>query len=51
MAANALAQLLTVPPYAVAAVVLAIVSYVADRLTSRGIFVVMGSVLGALGYV
>ncbi len=49
-AANALAQLLTVPPYAVAAVVLFMVCYAADRMQSRGVFVAGASVVGAIGY-
>ncbi|KAI0760252.1 MFS general substrate transporter [Fomes fomentarius] len=49
--ANALAQLLTIPPYAVAAVVLCLCSYAADRLQSRGAFAVAGSVMGGIGYV
>ena len=49
--ANALAQLLTVPPYAVAAIILAMVSWATDRLKTRGIFVVFSSFVGAIGYV
>ncbi len=49
--ANALAQLLTVPPYAVAAVFLCLNSYVSDRLQSRGPFVAYVSVVAAVGYV
>ncbi|QRV83401.1 major facilitator superfamily transporter [Ceratobasidium sp. AG-Ba] len=48
--ANAKAQLLTVPPYAVAAVVMMIVSYVSDRIQSRGLFMFTASSIGALGY-
>ncbi|RDX44403.1 MFS general substrate transporter [Lentinus brumalis] len=48
---NALAQLLTVPPYAVAAVFLCLNSYVSDRLQSRGPFVAYVSVVAAVGYV
>ncbi|KAI0760249.1 MFS general substrate transporter [Fomes fomentarius] len=47
---NALTQLLTVPPYAVAAVVLFMVCYAADRMQSRGVFVAGASVVGAIGY-
>jgi len=47
---NALAQLLTVPPYAVAAIVLTLVSYLSDRLQSRGWFVAASSATGGLGY-
>lgn len=49
--ANALAQLLTVPPYAVAAVFLCINSYASDRLQSRGIFIAAVSALAGVGYV
>lgn len=50
LAANALAQLLTVPPYAVAAVLLTLLSLVSDRLQSRGIIMALSSSLGGLGY-
>ena len=50
LAANALAQLLTVPPYAVAAVLLTLLSLVSDRLQSRGIIMAISSSLGGLGY-
>ena len=50
-AANARAQLLTVPPYAVAAVFLCLNSYASDRLQSRGPFVAGVSALAAVGYV
>ncbi|PCH35272.1 MFS general substrate transporter [Wolfiporia cocos MD-104 SS10] len=48
---DALAQLLTVPPYAVSAVFLCINSYVSDRLQSRGIFVAYVSAVAAVGYI
>ncbi|GBE88729.1 Uncharacterized transporter [Sparassis crispa] len=48
---NALAQLLTVPPYAVAAIILCSTSYCSDRLQIRGFSVVAASMLGVLGYV
>ncbi|RPD75573.1 MFS general substrate transporter [Lentinus tigrinus ALCF2SS1-7] len=48
---NAIAQLLTIPPYAVAATILGITSYMTDRLQSRGPFVAAGSLIGAIGYV
>jgi len=48
---NALAQLLTVPPYAVSAVVLALLAYTTDRLQNRGIFVGISSTLGGIGYI
>ena len=49
--ANATAQLLTVPPYAVSAVVLVLVSYVSDKRQTRGYFVAGANVLAAVGYV
>lgn len=48
--ANALAQLLTVPPYAVAAVVMTTTSYFSDRIQSRGIFMAGASTVGGIGY-
>ncbi|TFK82621.1 MFS general substrate transporter [Polyporus arcularius HHB13444] len=48
---NAIAQLLTIPPYAVAATILGITAYMTDRLQSRGLFVATGSLMGAIGYV
>ena len=48
--ANALAQLLTVPPYAVATVVLTGTAYISDRLQSRGFFMVTSSTVGGIGY-
>ncbi|KAI0689935.1 MFS general substrate transporter [Cerioporus squamosus] len=48
---NAIAQLLTIPPYAVAATILGITAYMTDRLQSRGPFVAAGSLMGAVGYV
>ncbi|KZT03825.1 MFS general substrate transporter [Laetiporus sulphureus 93-53] len=47
---NALAQLLTVPPYAVAAVFMCLNSYASDRLQSRGLFVAYVSAVGGIGY-
>jgi len=47
---SALAQLLTVPPYAVAAVVLCMFAYTSDRLQSRGIFVAIACTIGGIGY-
>jgi len=49
-ATNARAQLLTVPPYAVCAVVLVILSYVSDRLQSRGILMSGAAFFGGIGY-
>ncbi|KAL1717068.1 major facilitator superfamily domain-containing protein [Schizophyllum commune] len=47
---NATAQLLTVPPYAVAAAVLTLLSIASDRLQSRGTFMAGASALGGVGY-
>ncbi|KZV90269.1 MFS general substrate transporter [Exidia glandulosa HHB12029] len=47
---NADAQLLTVPPYAVAAIVLCSLSYVSDRLQSRGIVMACATFIGGIGY-
>ncbi|KAH7925455.1 MFS general substrate transporter [Leucogyrophana mollusca] len=47
---NALAQLLTVPPYAVAAIVLCLTSYTSDRLQNRGIATAGACFVGAIGY-
>jgi len=47
---NALAQLLTVPPYAVAAVVLVLFCIASDRLQSRGIIMAISCTIGAVGY-
>lgn len=44
------AQLLTVPPYAVAAVILLSFSWASDRLQTRGIFMTTASTIGAVGY-
>lgn len=49
-AANALAQLLTVPPYAVTAIVITISSWLSDRLLTRGLFVIVSSAVGGAGY-
>ncbi|KAG9313591.1 major facilitator superfamily domain-containing protein [Chiua virens] len=46
----ALSQLMTVPPYAVACIVLITSSYVSDRIQSRGFMVVLGCMLGGIGY-
>ncbi|KAI0918640.1 hypothetical protein AcV5_002573 [Taiwanofungus camphoratus] len=48
---SARAQLLTVPPYAAAAVFLCLTSWCSDRLQSRGLFVAAVSALGGIGYV
>ncbi|TBU38662.1 MFS general substrate transporter [Dichomitus squalens] len=47
---NAIAQLLTVPPYAVAAIVLCLLQYYSDKLRNRGAFAIASSMLGAVGY-
>ncbi|RPD81550.1 MFS general substrate transporter [Lentinus tigrinus ALCF2SS1-7] len=48
---DALAQLLTVPPYAVAAVCLCLLSYASDRLQDRGSLTVGSCILAGIGYV
>lgn len=48
---DAVAQILTVPPYAVAIVLLCFSMYVSDRLQRRGVFLLGSSVLAGLGYV
>jgi len=47
---NALAQLLTVPPYAVTSIVITISSWLSDRLLIRGLFIIISSALGGAGY-
>jgi MFS family permease len=47
---NARAQLLTVPPYVVAAIVMISFSFSSDRLQNRGIFMGVSSFIGAIGY-
>ncbi|KAG9313643.1 major facilitator superfamily domain-containing protein [Chiua virens] len=47
---NALAQLLTVPPYAVAAIVLCGAAYFTDRFQTRGLVISSACFLGAIGY-
>ncbi|KAF8635367.1 hypothetical protein AX15_000372 [Amanita polypyramis BW_CC] len=47
---NAKAQLFTIPPYAVSAVVLIIFSFASDKLQIRGIPIVMASTISAIGY-
>ncbi|KAJ7215191.1 major facilitator superfamily domain-containing protein [Mycena rebaudengoi] len=48
---NLTAQALTVPPYAVAAVLLLSFAYASDRLQSRGIFMAIASTISGIGYV
>jgi hypothetical protein len=50
-AANARAQLLTVPPYAVTSLIITISSWSSDRLLSRGLFIIASSATGGIGYV
>ncbi|PPR02934.1 hypothetical protein CVT24_012164 [Panaeolus cyanescens] len=47
---NALAQLLTVPPYVVSAIVMLTFSFSSDRIQSRGGFMAVSSIIGAVGY-
>ncbi|KAJ7170257.1 MFS general substrate transporter [Mycena crocata] len=47
---SALAQILTVPPYAVAAIMLVSFSFASDRLQSRGVFMAVASVISGIGY-
>ncbi|TFK67750.1 MFS general substrate transporter [Pluteus cervinus] len=47
---NALAQLLTVPPYAVAAVVLTLFSLASDKLQNRGLFMTIACCISGIGY-
>ena len=48
--ADALAQLLTIPPYVVGSTVLVLSSYASDRLQTRGLFVIGGSCTAGVGY-
>jgi len=48
---NANAQLLTVPPYALAAVMLLSISWYSDRINQRGVFIFACSVLVGVGYI
>jgi len=48
---NAITQLLTVPPYAVAAILMLSFSFASDRLQSRGIFAAIASTISGIGYV
>ncbi|KAI9459795.1 major facilitator superfamily domain-containing protein [Boletus coccyginus] len=47
---NAIAQLLTVPPYAVAAIVLCSAAYFTDRFQTRGLVIASSCFLAAIGY-
>lgn len=44
------AQLLTVPPYAVSAVVLTLTSWASDRMQNRGFFMSGAAAVGGIGY-
>ncbi|KAI0071576.1 MFS general substrate transporter [Panus rudis PR-1116 ss-1] len=48
---NASAQLLTVPPYAVNAVLMTATCYLSDRLQSRGLFMTISGVVAGVGYI
>ncbi|KIJ36293.1 hypothetical protein M422DRAFT_782228 [Sphaerobolus stellatus SS14] len=48
---NANAQLLTVPPYACAAIVLTVTAWISDRLQSRGIACAISSTVAGIGYI
>ncbi|KAI1794382.1 MFS general substrate transporter [Ganoderma leucocontextum] len=48
---DTVAQILTVPPYAVAVVILCSTMYISDRLQRRGVFLVGASVLTGIGYI
>ncbi|KAJ6627962.1 major facilitator superfamily domain-containing protein [Mycena sp. CBHHK59/15] len=48
---NARAQLLTVPPYAAAAVMLVLFAHASDRLQTRGVFMAVASTISGVGYV
>ncbi|RPD75575.1 MFS general substrate transporter [Lentinus tigrinus ALCF2SS1-7] len=48
---NALAQLLTIPPYIVSTTILCSIAYASDKLQTRGKFVVATSSLAGIGYV
>lgn len=47
---DASAQLFTVPPYAVSAVVLVMFSFVSDKLQTRGIPISIACTITAIGY-
>ncbi|KAL5523310.1 hypothetical protein ACEPAF_1577 [Sanghuangporus sanghuang] len=48
---NATAQLLTVPPYAVAGIILIISSYASDRVQNRGFFIAAANMVSGIGNV
>ncbi|KAI0760293.1 MFS general substrate transporter [Fomes fomentarius] len=47
---DALSQLLTIPPYIIAGIVLCLTCYTSDRLQSRGILAATACVVAGLGY-
>ncbi|EJF57327.1 MFS general substrate transporter [Dichomitus squalens LYAD-421 SS1] len=48
---NAIAQILTVPPYAVAALILCVTTYASDRMQRRGVFLFGVNTLAGVGYI
>jgi MFS family permease len=48
---KAIAQLLTVPPYACAAIVLTLFAFCSDRMQSRGFFMATSSTIAGIGYI
>ncbi|TBU37497.1 MFS general substrate transporter [Dichomitus squalens] len=48
---DAVDQVLTVPPYAVAVLVLCVFGYCSDRLQRRGPFISCASIIGGIGYI
>ncbi|KAF7325662.1 MFS general substrate transporter [Mycena kentingensis (nom. inval.)] len=48
---NAAAQLLTVPPYAFAAIMLVSFCFASDRLQNRGLFMSAACIIGGIGYI
>ena len=48
--ANAIAQLLTVPPYAVAGLILIVTSYASDRTQNRGFFLAAANTISGIGH-
>ncbi|KAM5533765.1 hypothetical protein V8D89_012540 [Ganoderma adspersum] len=48
---NAVAQILTVPPYAVAVTILFLTVHTSDRMQRRGVFLVGTGILAGIGYI
>ncbi|TBU42195.1 MFS general substrate transporter [Dichomitus squalens] len=48
---DAVAQILTVPPYMVAALVLCVTTYASDRLQRRGVFLAGTNAVAGIGYI